>query len=141
MVPKCILGVLLTNFLNSGQCCGSGMFIPDHGSNFFIAERGSGFFLIQDPDPDPGVKKHWIPNPGSATLNMVVSSVYYCRCIPEAYYQLVTVWDNVSSISPRTNSKTIYGFRTALLPRRHLRKPRLVGIPVSNLLQICQKSI
>ena len=39
------------------------MFIPDPGSGYL-------FFSIQDPDPDPGVKKEQDPRSGSATLDV-----------------------------------------------------------------------
>jgi hypothetical protein len=55
-----------------------------------VANPGSGFFSI----PDPGVNKALDPKSRIwiTTLDMVPSSIYYCRCKQEANYKRATVW-------------------------------------------------
>jgi hypothetical protein len=50
-VPNTTVHLLTSVQYPTNQCCGSGMFIPNH--NFSIPDPGSKRFRIPNPDPDP----------------------------------------------------------------------------------------
>jgi hypothetical protein len=106
-----ILSILLINYLNSlikryryGSGCGSQMFIPDLIFLSRIPDPDVSPFRIPGPDVspsriplDPDFSASRIPPDPDPQLDIVLSSIYYCRCIQKAYYKMVPVplWGHV----------------------------------------------